>query len=89
MGTSYPDKTNATGIWKISDIYKNKTSDGTYPQSGTIGLFMGGYDNPGGVNNIEQIICSTSGNATDFGDLAKARQQFAGMSDAHGGLQGG
>ena len=24
MGTSYPDRTNATGVWKLSDIYKNK-----------------------------------------------------------------
>ena len=35
MGKSYPDRTNATGIWKISDIYKNKITDGTYPQQGT------------------------------------------------------
>jgi len=24
MGTSYPDRTNATGLWKLSDIYKNR-----------------------------------------------------------------
>ena len=33
MGISYPDRTNATGIWKLSDIYRNKTTDGTYPGS--------------------------------------------------------
>ena len=44
MGTSYPDRTNATGVWKLSDIYKNKTSDGTYPGSygGDRGIVMGG-----------------------------------------------
>ena len=33
MGTSYPDRTNARGVWKLSDITKNKITDGTYPNA--------------------------------------------------------
>ena len=42
MGKSYPDRTNATGIWKLSDIYKNKITDGTYPRGTTRALFGAG-----------------------------------------------
>ena len=45
MGISYPDKTNTTGIWKLSEIYKNKVTQGTWRGStsgGPIGLFGGG-----------------------------------------------
>ena len=34
MGKSYPDRTNATGIWKLKDITRNKITDGTYPGAG-------------------------------------------------------
>ena len=41
MATSYPDKTNARGIWRISDITKNIKTEGTFPSS-TRGIFFGG-----------------------------------------------
>ena len=50
---------------------------------------MAGGSAPGVVNVIQFVTIASTGNASDFGDLGKARQQFSGMSDAHGGLQGG
>ena len=35
MGTSYPNRTNARGIWKLSDITRNTIEEGTYPQQAT------------------------------------------------------
>ena len=73
MGTSYPDKTNATGIWKISDIYKNKISDGTYPGSSSAPsgrAVIGGGFNPSYDTTIDFLQIGTTGNATDFGDLS-------------------
>ena len=69
MGTSYPDRTNARGIWKLSDITKNILGEGTYPRGVTRGMFAGGTTGSA-VNKIDLITVETSGNATDFGDLA-------------------
>ena len=41
MATSYPDRTNARGIWKLSDITKNIKTEGTFPRSTRI-LWAGG-----------------------------------------------
>jgi hypothetical protein len=59
--------------------------------SNTRGIFAGGTINPGTwshSNTIDYFLISTSGNATDFGDLSRARTAFAGCSDSHGGLGG-
>ena len=53
------------------------------------GVFAGGYNNPGGStnnNNIDYVKYATEGNAVDFGDLTNARGGCAGCSNAHGGL---
>lgn len=61
------------------------------------GVFGGGYGgggcgrNPNGggnayMNNIEYITISTTGNASDFGDLTTARGTMAGMSGAGRGI---
>ena len=46
MATSYPDRTNARGIWKLSDITENIKTEGTWPDitgaSGTRALWAGG-----------------------------------------------
>jgi hypothetical protein len=39
------------------------------------------------VNTIDQIVISSTGNATDFGDLTVARSAGGATSSAHGGLQ--
>ena len=70
MATSYPDRTNARGIWRLSDITRNIKTEGTFPNAGVKGIFGGGYDTPGGyVNNIQYVTIATTGDATDFGDL--------------------
>ena len=33
MATSYPDRTNASGIWKLDDITKNIKTEGTWPNA--------------------------------------------------------
>ena len=39
-----------------------------------------------GVNIMEFITITSTGNATDFGDLGIAKLEMAGTSDSHGGL---
>ena len=80
MGTSYPDRTNATGVWKLSDITKNKTTDGTYPgSSGHLALCGGGRD-PSASSTVDSFSLVSSGNATDFGDLSVARMSLGNCS---------
>jgi len=61
--------------------------------SSTRGVFGGGQ-NPGSpvnitVNIIEYVTISTLGNATDFGDLTQARNNFAALSNSTRGVWGG
>ena len=70
MGISYPDQTNTTGVWKLSEIYKNKVTQGTWRGStsgGPIGLFGGG--------SVRSVNQTTTGNAVDFGDLTAATSE--------------
>ena len=77
MGTSYPDRTNATGVWKISDITKNINQEGTYPGfSGSHkGLYFGG-STPSDSNVIQSVDQTSTGNAVDFGDLSAAHSEL-------------
>ena len=93
MGKSYPDRTNASGIWKLSDITRNKLTHGTYPGTqdlaGTIGLFAGGK-NPSNINTVDQISIPTTGNTTDYGDLIQAQDgRSAGIGSFVRGIHGG
>ena len=76
MATSYPDRTNARGIWRLSDITRNIKTEGTFPSSTRI-LFGGGAT-PSVVNNIDIITVESTGDATDFGDLASLNYQGGG-----------
>jgi len=80
MGNSYPDRTNASGVWKINEISKNLVTDKTFPgASGHVAICGGGY-----ISDISNIIDSfslvSSGNATDFGDLSVARSSVGNSS---------
>ena len=79
MATSYPDRTNARGIWRLSDITRNIKTEGTFPKGGSRGIWMGG-NSPSLDATIDYITFSTSGDATDFGDLTAARNLNAGGS---------
>ena len=49
------------------------------------GMFAGGKTP---LNDaVDYITIATRGNAADFGDLTGVRNEGAGMSDSHGGLQ--
>ena len=54
------------------------------------GITAGGFNTPGTslTNFIDMIEIQTSGNATDFGDLALVNAVAHGCSDSHGGLGG-
>ena len=49
-------------------------------------IFGGGYISSNRTNVIDYIDISTTGNATDFGDLTLARRGAVGSSNGHGGL---
>ena len=53
-----------------------------------IGIIGSGQNIPsGGVNTMNLITIATTGNASDFGDLANvARASNMGGSDSHGGI---
>ena len=79
MATSYPDRTNARGIWTLSEITKNIKTEGTFPIGGARGIWMGGGA-PGISDVIDYLTFSTTGDAADFGDLSVARSLNAGGS---------
>ena len=58
---------------------------------GSRGVFGGGYEFPTPIhkNTIDYITISTTGNATDFGDLTVARYGLAATSDGSRGVFGG
>ena len=51
MATSYPDRTNARGIWNLNDITKNIKTEGTFP-SATRCIISGG--DSGSETNVIQ-----------------------------------
>ena len=83
MSESYPRRDQARGIWKIGDITKNIKGDGTYPGSigGDRAIFFGGWAPGGGNNIIDFVEVTTTGNATDFGDMTSARYGGSAFSD--------
>ena len=73
MANSYPRRDQARGIWKINDITKNIKEDGTYPGSSSAPsgrALIGGGFSPSYGKTIDFVQISTTGNATDFGDLS-------------------
>ena len=79
MATSYPDRTNARGIWTVEDITKNLLTEGTFPDSGhTRGIFGGGYAQPVLIATSEVVTIATTGSATNFGDLNVDRRSLNG-----------
>ena len=62
MATSYPDRTNARGIWKLDDITKNIKTEGTWPRGETRGINNQGGAHPAFSNVMEYITIETLGN---------------------------
>ena len=77
-GTSY-----IAQVWAINDYGNGPLSAATSsftPISASRGLFMGGLNSSSHVNNVDQIVVETAGNATDFGDLSSTRYLGVGFS---------
>ena len=55
---------------------------------GSRGFFMGGAT-PSAVSDIYQLDITSTGNASDFGDLNTGVNRQGGLSAAHGGLNDG
>jgi len=49
-------------------------------------VVAGGYSSGYGINNIESITISTTGNSTDYGDLTGAVYGLYGVGTNHGGI---
>ena len=54
--------------------------------SNSVKGIVGGGDTPSLTNVIQSCVIATRGNFTDFGDLTVAREELAGCSNGHGGI---
>ena len=54
--------------------------------SNSVKGIVGGGDTPSLTNVIQSCVIATRGNFTDFGDLTVAREDLAGCSNGHGGI---
>lgn len=77
-----------SGVWTLTAQYQ-AVGAGNWPDAtAPIGLFGGG--GIGGItNSIDKIIITTTGNATDFGDLTQAREYLGGCSSSVRGVFAG
>ena len=92
MGNSYPDRTNARGIWNVNEISKNYLTKGTFPISGTRGLIGGGCTSPDASTaqaSVDYLTIPTTGNAADFGDLNDGLKWGSACSSFTRGIFGG
>ena len=74
MAISYPDRTNARGIWKLSDITRNIKTEGTFPGSGGDRAIFSAGQTPSNVSTIDYVSVRSLGDATDFGDLTSTER---------------
>jgi large repetitive protein len=85
-GTSY-----TFAVWALNTYGPGPFSaaSGSVSPAAPTGLFAGGYT-PSASNVIQYVTITTTGNATDFGDLTVTRTQFpAGASSSSRGLFAG
>ena len=82
----------ASGIWTL-DQMSYWLKQGLWPIAGNVVvprvLFAGGDTSGGYVNVIQYVSPSTTGNATDFGDLINTPTQFGGFGSNSRGVFGG
>ena len=92
-GASEPSSPANGAIWYDGTVIKQYINDGWYTlsaalppaNSGNRGVFGGGQ----GGNVIDYITVSTTGNATDFGNLTQSNYLLGGCSNGSRGLFGG
>ncbi len=80
-GTSYVAK-----VWAINDYGNGPLSDatGSFSPALPVGLYMGGQTAGGDTvyNDVAKITITSTGDATDFGDLSVAKDSGAAMSSS-------
>tara|TARA_R100001510_G_C7653994_1_gene212526 strand:+ start:1084 stop:1689 length:606 start_codon:yes stop_codon:yes gene_type:complete len=76
--------TNAAGTSSASSA-----SDSVTPTNPPRGLFMGGLDSSNNSNVIDYIAITTTGNATDFGNLTQYAHSVSGCSSATRAIRAG
>ena len=82
------DELNVAGITTSgSAVVTGVTTSGAF-HGDLVGSVSGGNiaANDTDTNEIRQITIASTGDATDWGDLAAAIEHLAGTSNAHGGL---
>lgn len=83
---------NFSGVWSLPAQYQ-AIGAGNWPFSPgntpPIGLFGGGADGIDYINVIEQITISSTGNATDFGDLTQITSDIAACGSSTRGVFAG
>jgi hypothetical protein len=78
MALNYPRLGNASGIWTMKEV-TDAVKGGYWPKGGARGVVGGECAI---TNEIEYITITTTGDATDFGNLTVARQ-LAGAAASH------
>ena len=71
---------NYSGVWSLKEQGVAVKGDRWQPLP-VIGIFMGGSNGAGSYyNTIQTITISTTGNASDFGDLSEAKEVWDGVA---------
>jgi hypothetical protein len=85
-GTSY-----TFNVWAINPFGYSSPSDasGGVTPSIPYGIINGGFISSGAVNNISRFVFTTTGNASDFGDLTTTSYQSGACASNTRGLRGG
>ena len=79
-----------SGVWNISTQYQYRTGWPVDANLGAVGITTRGQTNPLTTNIDKFLVASSSGNATDFGDLTVARHASSSMgNDTRGIFAGG
>ena len=76
------------GVWSLTEHFQQINDDWqTYITPYVV--FAGGFDGSDGVNVMEYITVTSTGNTQDFGDLAGNTRECAGCSSSTRGIVAG
>lgn len=81
---SDPQLESASAIWKLTDIANYKLG-GYWPNAGSRALIGGGLA-PAESNVIDYVTLSSTGNATDFGNLQSTKYNMGSSGNGHRGI---
>ena len=84
---NYPQLDNARGVWNMKEVY-DAVMGGYWPLAGSRFITAGGT-NPSYDNTMDYVTISSTGDATDFGDLVAAKKDGGGCSSHTRAIWGG